>query len=274
MLFSEAEPLSLDASVITLADQYLKKSFKDIVDEASSPPMNKNSSIQYLLFTPDHPDTPCYLESNMEALKRCPFNPTYPIKIVIHGFIVTLPLGNLFFKIKDNMLELYKYNVIILDWTRYNQPPYIQAAVNNLKIGYELATLIRFLGGFGARGLNRSDSIPVIFAPFLVNYVTVKITPDWFEFLLLTIFRPIVCNYKEYYKAHITRTATVLYSREHEYNATQQKKFVTRDAPRHPVRQDFVHRCAIHGEIRHRQSHTQLVEFPLLTIFRPHRGQL
>ncbi|GBO26766.1 hypothetical protein AVEN_182115-1 [Araneus ventricosus] len=97
MPFSEAEPLSLDASVVTLADQYLKKSFKDISDEASSPPMNKNSSIQYLLFTPDHPDTPCYLEPNMEALKRCPFNPTYPMKIVIHGFIVTLPPGNLFF---------------------------------------------------------------------------------------------------------------------------------------------------------------------------------
>ncbi|CAL1289443.1 unnamed protein product, partial [Larinioides sclopetarius] len=48
-------------------------------------------------------------------------------------------------KIEDKMLELYKYNVIIVDWTKYNQPPYIQAAVNTLQIGHKLATLIRFL---------------------------------------------------------------------------------------------------------------------------------
>ncbi|GBN62992.1 hypothetical protein AVEN_25691-1 [Araneus ventricosus] len=91
------------------------------------------------------------------------------------------------------------------------------------------------------------------------NYVTVKVIPNWLNFRCSRFSVPIVGNYKEYYKAHITRTAIVLYSREHEHNATQQKQFVTRDASRHPVRQDFVHRCAIHGEIRHRQNHTRLV---------------
>ncbi|GIY11415.1 lipase domain-containing protein [Caerostris extrusa] len=67
-----------------------------IIDALAYPPRNTNSSIQYLLYTPDHPQEPCYLEQNQDALERCPFNSTYPMKFLIYGYTIVLTPDNQF----------------------------------------------------------------------------------------------------------------------------------------------------------------------------------
>ncbi|GIY11419.1 pancreatic triacylglycerol lipase [Caerostris extrusa] len=46
---------------------------------------------------------------------------------------------------KDQMLSLYDYNVIIVNWTNFNQPPYLLATLNAELIGYQLSYLIKYL---------------------------------------------------------------------------------------------------------------------------------
>ncbi|KAF8786162.1 pancreatic lipase-related protein 2-like [Argiope bruennichi] len=144
LLFPESDAGLINSAISTFISgaEYFLKSATSIIKEIINPPRNSNSSIQYALFTPDSPQEPCYLEQNKEALERCPFNSTYPLKILIHGFLVENPP---LFDMKNKMLELYKYNVILMDWTRYNQPPYLLSAINTLVIGHELANFIQFL---------------------------------------------------------------------------------------------------------------------------------
>ncbi|GBN00538.1 hypothetical protein AVEN_122610-1, partial [Araneus ventricosus] len=75
---------------------YLTEYLKIIPQQFLNPPENTNTSIQYLLYTPDDPETPCYLEPSLDALKRCPFDSSYPIKFLIHGFLSTIHPGGPF----------------------------------------------------------------------------------------------------------------------------------------------------------------------------------
>ncbi|GIY66972.1 inactive pancreatic lipase-related protein 1 [Caerostris extrusa] len=114
-------------------------------DAVVCPPQNTNSSIQYLLYTPDHPQEPCYLEPNPEALERCPFNPCYPMKFLIYGYTVVLTPDNQFVLIKNQLLASFDFNVIIVNWTNYNQAPYAEAVMNTQLVGRQLANLIKYL---------------------------------------------------------------------------------------------------------------------------------
>ncbi|CAL1299426.1 unnamed protein product [Larinioides sclopetarius] len=129
-------------STIVSAIGYGFTSVESILKEIINPPRNSNSSIQYALYTPSSPQEPCYLEQNKEALERCPFNATYPLKFLIHGFLTDDPRS---WEMKSKMLELYTYNVILMDWRKYNSPPYFLSAVNTLLVGHELANFIQFL---------------------------------------------------------------------------------------------------------------------------------
>ncbi|GFT77284.1 hepatic triacylglycerol lipase [Nephila pilipes] len=124
---------------------YVIQSIFNIVREFYFPPQNSNSSIQYPLYTAENPTDPCFLEANEEALERCPFDPTHPLKVLVHGFLTTLEPGNQFEMIKDNLLANFIYNVIIVNWTKYNQPPYTLAAINTQEIGANMAKLLKYL---------------------------------------------------------------------------------------------------------------------------------
>ncbi|GBM66361.1 hypothetical protein AVEN_235727-1 [Araneus ventricosus] len=91
ILFSDAGIISDAVSTVVSGIEYVLTSFESIIKEIINPPRNKNSSIQYELYTPDSPQEPCYLEQNKNALERCPFNSTYPLKILIHGFLTLNP---------------------------------------------------------------------------------------------------------------------------------------------------------------------------------------
>ncbi|GFW01961.1 lipase domain-containing protein [Trichonephila clavipes] len=125
-----SEALSIGDILSAIGDgiSYVVGSFLNPIRQFFFPPRNSNSSIQYLLYTPEHPTEACYLETNQKALERCPFDSTHPLKILVHGFLSTLQPGNQFEMIKDNMLAKFMYNVIIVNWTKYNQPPYTLAA--------------------------------------------------------------------------------------------------------------------------------------------------
>ena len=45
-------------------------------------------------------------------------------------------------KIKDEMLKIGKFNIIIVDWSDGNEPPYGQATVNTRVVGALIANLI------------------------------------------------------------------------------------------------------------------------------------
>ncbi|GBM80378.1 hypothetical protein AVEN_166519-1 [Araneus ventricosus] len=91
--FPEADAgiISDVASTVVSVIEYFLTSVESIITEILNPPRNSNSSIQYALYTPSSPQDPCYLEQNKEALERCPFNSTYPLKILIHGFLSDQP---------------------------------------------------------------------------------------------------------------------------------------------------------------------------------------
>ncbi|GFS52874.1 lipase domain-containing protein [Trichonephila inaurata madagascariensis] len=148
-LLPTTEAFSIGDILSAIGDgiSYVVGSFLNPIRQFFFPPMNSNSSIQYLLYTPEHPTEACYLETDEKALERCPFDPTHPLKVLVHGFLTTLQPGNQFEMIKDNMLGIFIYNVIIVNWTKYNQPPYTLAASNTQKIGKDLAKLLKYLEG-------------------------------------------------------------------------------------------------------------------------------
>ncbi|GBN34226.1 hypothetical protein AVEN_271431-1, partial [Araneus ventricosus] len=108
-------------------------------------PINDFCSIVYLLFTQANRSSPCYFEPKIEEFNDCEFNRRRETKILIHGYLVKLLPGNQFELIKDALLSATDYNVIIVNWTRYNQAPYEKAVLNAKSVGTEVAKLINFL---------------------------------------------------------------------------------------------------------------------------------
>ncbi|GFU32154.1 pancreatic triacylglycerol lipase [Nephila pilipes] len=100
---------------------------------------------KFRLFTPANPDSPYLLEISKESLRNSSFDPKLETKIFIHGFLTTLSEDDLRFKTKDALLEIGKYNIIIVDWTDYNGAPYEQAVANTRVIGAIVAKLIKLI---------------------------------------------------------------------------------------------------------------------------------
>ncbi|GFV11417.1 hypothetical protein TNCV_1046361 [Trichonephila clavipes] len=109
-----------------------------------APPTNKNTSIQYLLFTADNPSDPCFIEPTNKYINQCKLNEKFRTILLIHGYVTLLKPGNLFEKIKDSLLTSGKYNVIIVDWSKYNYP-YILAVANAYVVGVKIGEMITFL---------------------------------------------------------------------------------------------------------------------------------
>ncbi|GFY71072.1 pancreatic triacylglycerol lipase [Trichonephila inaurata madagascariensis] len=110
----------------------------------SLPPVN-DPTPKFMLFTPTHPNSTYLLEISKESLKNSSFDPQLESKFLIHGFLSSLGDDDVRFQTKDALLESGKYNVIIVDWTDYNGPPYEQAVANTRVIGAVVAKLIKFL---------------------------------------------------------------------------------------------------------------------------------
>ncbi|CAL1269472.1 unnamed protein product [Larinioides sclopetarius] len=121
------------------------ESLHPICNETFVKPTNNICSISYLLFTENNRNSPCYIEPNNEEFDQCDFDPSRKTKILIHGYTVELKPGNLFQLIKDSLLLEDSYNVIIVNWTQYNQGLYPFAVKNGYLVGIEVGNFINFL---------------------------------------------------------------------------------------------------------------------------------
>ncbi|GFR06891.1 endothelial lipase [Trichonephila clavata] len=145
-MFSEIETqdlAQLDSGLIEIL-KYVAAGIKDDIQALLNPPKNRNDSIQYLLFTPENPNNVQYIEPT-ENFNRSSFNPSYETKILIHGYETRLKPGNIFEKIKDEMLATGKYNVIIVNWILYAIPPYPLGVFNTILVGNYVAEMIQFI---------------------------------------------------------------------------------------------------------------------------------
>ncbi|KAF8791741.1 Lipoprotein lipase like protein [Argiope bruennichi] len=133
----------------TLLENGIESIFGDLI------PSNKNSSVQYHLFNPENPEKVCYIEPKESIFRNCAFNSNYDTKFLIPGYNVKLSPGNLFEKMKDTLLEYDKYNVIIVNWTDYNQQNYVLDVVYAYIVGIDVADMIKFL--LSHAGVNASS---------------------------------------------------------------------------------------------------------------------
>jgi pimeloyl-ACP methyl ester carboxylesterase len=96
---------------------------------------------QFFLYNRNNPSKPRRLQYSMTDAG---FNGNLETKFIIHGFI-----DNGFLKwvldMKDALLALDDFNVIVVDWSRTNQFPYTQATANTQVVGAEIARLINSL---------------------------------------------------------------------------------------------------------------------------------
>ena len=98
---------------------------------------------KFLLFTPTQPEKEHLLHNdNLDSIKTSSFDPKLNTKFIVHGFIDDLIIGGWMRKIKDEMLKIGKFNIIIVDWSQGNEPPYGQATVNTRVVGAQIANLI------------------------------------------------------------------------------------------------------------------------------------
>ncbi|KAF8791737.1 Pancreatic triacylglycerol lipase-like protein [Argiope bruennichi] len=114
-------------------------------NEMFAKPNNNICSVSYLLYTGDNIDSPCYVEPKNEEFDHCAFDPGIETKILIHGYSTKLSPGNVFDRIKNSLLSIDPYNVIIVNWTNYNQGIYKHAVENAYLTGIEVGKFINYL---------------------------------------------------------------------------------------------------------------------------------
>jgi len=85
----------------------------------------KADAISYELFTQDNKEQAVHLNVNDTAqLKDSPFNPAWPVKIIIHGWSDN---GNTLWlhDIRQNYLSVGDYNVICVNWSAGSNKKYL-----------------------------------------------------------------------------------------------------------------------------------------------------
>jgi pimeloyl-ACP methyl ester carboxylesterase len=68
-----------------------------------------------------------------------------PTKFLIHGFLDSPTLTTLWHDLKNELLQHGDYNVVIVDWSNGNLPPYDQASANARVVGAQIAALVQQL---------------------------------------------------------------------------------------------------------------------------------
>ena len=96
---------------------------------------------RFFLFTRNNPTTGSLIVHNEV---NAYFNPNLETKIFIHGFLDN-SYNKHVTKLRDALLRVGDYNVIIVDWSRGNGFPYTQATANTQVVGAMVARLVNSL---------------------------------------------------------------------------------------------------------------------------------
>ncbi|XP_072141083.1 pancreatic triacylglycerol lipase-like [Dermacentor andersoni] len=115
-------------------------------------------STRFLLFTKRNPNEPELLSADgmVGPVEDSFFNGSLKTKVIVHGFMDSQEVGKWMVIMKDEFLKHDDYNVIVVDWSRGNGPPYTKATANTRVVGAELALLISTLQ-------NATDASPADF---------------------------------------------------------------------------------------------------------------
>lgn len=100
---------------------------------------------RFILYTEKNPtDGQLISADDEDSIKKSNFNPNWPTKFIIHGFIDT-PLSNWVSDMRDELIIRGGLNVIIVDWAGGSLPLYTQATANTRLVGLEIAHLLKKL---------------------------------------------------------------------------------------------------------------------------------
>ncbi|GFQ66500.1 pancreatic triacylglycerol lipase [Trichonephila clavata] len=73
------------------------------------------------------------------------FDVNSPTKFIVHGFMDSELYGPWMLDMKDEFLMHGDYNIIVVDWSGGNKPPYYQAASNTRVVAAEIAIVVQAL---------------------------------------------------------------------------------------------------------------------------------
>ncbi|XP_015908744.2 pancreatic triacylglycerol lipase-like [Parasteatoda tepidariorum] len=104
-----------------------------------------NLSIRYLLFTQLNRNESFFIGITNDSIATSPFDGSLPTKLIIPGFNTTLNDTLEFYRIKDELLKESAYNVIIIDWTKDDNYPYVQAVANGRAVAVYVTQLLEII---------------------------------------------------------------------------------------------------------------------------------
>ncbi|GBM18041.1 Pancreatic triacylglycerol lipase [Araneus ventricosus] len=106
-----------------------------------------------LLYTRKFPkESHQLIPSDPSTIKESKYNPKNPTKFIIHGFMDSELYGDWMVDMKDEFLMYDDCNIIIVDWSGGNKPPYYQATANTRVVAAEVAQVVKALEKhFGAK---------------------------------------------------------------------------------------------------------------------------
>ncbi|XP_071040697.1 lipase member H [Parasteatoda tepidariorum] len=116
-------------------------------------------NLKYMLFTRSNAQDACDLQPTEEAFRTCNFNPNRKTAIIVHGWIPKLQTNSPVFTIKDKLLQVDDYNVVVFNWTVYSNTynytsnvdiNYNFAIVNSFYAALKLSSWMHFLQIHGA----------------------------------------------------------------------------------------------------------------------------
>lgn len=102
----------------------------------------------FQLYTRRRPDAPQVFAWNVTAdqLRQSAFDPRLETKLFAHGYLqITKVPDHPMRAIKDALLQVGDFNVILVDWASGSKYDYIQATANTRIVGLEIARLICLL---------------------------------------------------------------------------------------------------------------------------------
>ncbi|XP_054710965.1 pancreatic lipase-related protein 2-like [Uloborus diversus] len=90
-----------------------------------------------------------------ESIADAALNSSFPTKVIIHGYRINLGKSGPGFIMKDEFMKNGLFNVIIVNWSENNKPPYYQAVANARAVGAQVAKLLNL--HVNHKGLNPDD---------------------------------------------------------------------------------------------------------------------